>query len=332
MLAVETDDDASIPAVAASAQRAAPIVQDWLGAQPLSALTILDHPGQPFEDGPLLVAPVASLGAADADAAMIDGLTHAWIQTGRPWIDEGLAQFMTLIATERDRGREAAIAQLNDLMQPVALAEPSIEPASAKDQTSSSELVGQVIGQPLISATSDLYFRRKAAAVWWMLRGIVGDEPLQLALETFRNRPSTTPEQDALAFEKILEHSGPKNSRNPIDLHWFFNDWVLHDRGLPDLSIVDVTPRELPAGVGHNTGYLVAVTVRNEGAASAEVPLTIRSASFTTTSRLRIAGFANATARVLVEALPTEVLVNDGSTPEVRSSTHTLAITVKKPE
>jgi len=70
------------------------------------------------------------------------------------------------------------------------------------------------------------------------------------------------------------------------------------------------------------------VTVRNDGAAAAEVPVTIRSDTFTTTSRLRIAGFASATARVLVEAPPSEVLVNDGSTPEVRDSIHKTSVTL----
>ncbi|HVG26582.1 MAG TPA: hypothetical protein VM865_03165, partial [Acidobacteriaceae bacterium] len=61
MLAVESTDDRALPPFAASAQRIAPLLQDWLGSRPLSALTVLDHTGQPFEDGPLLVAPVASL-------------------------------------------------------------------------------------------------------------------------------------------------------------------------------------------------------------------------------------------------------------------------------
>ena len=333
MLAVETDDDAALPSLALAAEQAVPLLQEWLGPEPLSALTVLDRSGQPFEDGPLLVAPAGALAAASAGQALVHSLTHAWVQTGRPWMDEGLAQFFALLWTERQQGREAAMAQLNDLMQPLSIAEPAIDPAMARDKSApGGELVGQVVGQPLIAASSDLYYRRKAAAVWWMLRGIVGDEPLQLALQTWRMRePShATAEQDALAFETILEHSGKKNAQNPIDLRWFFNDWVLHDRGLPDLSITDVTPRELPAGKGHSAGWLVSVTVRNDGAASAEVPVTIRATTYSTTSRLRIAGFADATARVLVEAAPSEVLVNDGSTPEVRASIHKLDVVLHK--
>jgi hypothetical protein len=329
MLAVETDDDAAVPSLALAAEQAVPLLQEWLGPEPLSALTVLDHSGQPFEDGPLLVAPAGALAAASSGQALVHSLTHAWMQTGRPWMDEGLAQFFALLWTERQQGRDAAMAQLNDLMQPLSIAEPAIDPAMARDKAApNGELVGQVVGQPLIAASSDLYYRRKAAAVWWMLRGIVGDEPLQLALQTWRMREPahTTAEQDALAFETILEHSGKKNAQNALDLRWFFSDWVLHDRGLPDLSITDVTPRELPAGRGHSAGWLVSVTVHNDGAASAEVPVTIRAKTYSTTSRLRIAGFADATARVLVEAAPAEVLVNDGSTPEVRASIHKLDV------
>ena len=334
MLAVETDDEGSLTSLAASATSAAPMLQEWLGPQPLSALTIIDHAGQPFEDGPLLIGPAAVLGTASASQALVHSLTHAWVQTGRPWMDEGLAQFFALLWTEREKGREAAMAQLGEMIQPLSIAEPAIDPSGARDSAApNGELVGQVVGQPLIAATSELYYRRKAAAVWWMLRGIVGDDALEAALQTWRmNTPAnTTAEQDARAFEAVLERSGKKNAANPIDLRWFFNDWVLHDRGLPDLSITDVTPRELPAGQGHNTGWLVAVTVRNDGAAATEVPVTIRSATFSTTSRLRIAGFASATARVIVEAPPAEVLVNDGSTPEVRTSFHKITVEPAKP-
>jgi hypothetical protein len=159
-----------------------------------------------------------------------------------------------------------------------------------------------------------------------MLRGITGDDPLKFALQTWRERAasSNTPEQDALAFEAVLEKNYGK------DLHWFFDDWVFHDRGLPDLTLVDVTPRELPATAGRSTGWLVSVTVRNDGAAVADVPLVIRSGSFSTTQRMRIAGFASATTRIVVEAAPTEVLLNDGGTPEQRSSTHTRDVVVHR--
>jgi len=307
MLAVETTNEAALPLVTGNAKDSATLLADWLGPKPLTALTILDHAGEPFEDGPLLVAPLAALGAPDAAPALTHSLTHAWVQTGQPWMDEGLAQFFVLLGVERTRGREAATAQLDALVQPLTLIEPAVEAGKPAPD-----------GQPLPAATSELYYRRKAAAVWWMLRGIVGDDVLKLTLQAWREQPvsTDTPEQQATLFEGALEKNYGK------DLQWFFNDWVFHDRGLPDLTLVDVTPRELPASAGRSSGWLVAVSVRNEGAAVADVPLIIRSGSYSTTQRMRIPGFSNITTRIVVEAPPTQVLLNDGGTPEQRISSH----------
>jgi hypothetical protein len=312
LLAVETDDDASLPRLAESAQGLAPLLQVWFGEQPLSSLTVLDHSGEPFEDGPLVVAPVASLAASTAAGALVHSMTHAWVQTGQPWMDEGLAQFIALLWTEQQQGRAVMVNQLTELLRPLALAEPAITESQ----------VDAPAGQPIVSTPEEMYYRRKSAAVWLMLRGIVGDQPLAAALTAWRMQaPSQDePAVQAVAFERLLEKISGK------DLGWFFRDWVLHDRGLPDLSIVDIAPRTLPAGKGHDSGWLVAVTVRNDGAAECEVPIVIRSGTFSTTKRLRVPAFGNVTDRVLVEAAPTQVVVNDGITPEVASSIHTRAV------
>ena len=314
LLAVETDDDGALPRLAASAESVAPLLQHWFGARPLSALTVLDHDGQPFEDGPLLVAPAASLAGSSSMTALSHSLAHAWVQTGQPWMDEGLSQFAALLWVEQQQGRDAAIAQLQDLVQPLALAEVTLDPKTAEAAESK--------GQPLIAASDELYYRRKAAAVWWMLRDITGDESLQAALKAWCAQPVSThsAREQALAFERVLEKTSGK------DLGWLFADWVLRDRGLPDPTIVSVEPHLLPAGETHASGWLVSVTVRNEGGAVADVPLIIRSGSFSTTRRIRIAGFASTTERVLVETPPTQVVVNDGSTPEVSRSTHAQAV------
>lgn len=333
MLAVVSTDDKALPLLAESAQRVAPLLQQWLGSHPLTALTVIDRAGQPFEDGPLLVAPVATLAGSSAQPLLAHSLTHAWVQTGQPWMDEGLAEFFSLLWIEQTHGRDAAVAQLNAIMQPVAASNTLSDAAGnpASDQTanpssdqaeSTSSSTSAVVGQPLIGAYDELFFRRKAAAVWWMLRDIAGEQPLQLALSAWRTqKPSSdSAEAQAQAFEALLEKTSGK------DLAWFFNDWVLHDRGLPALSIVDVTPRQMPAGTGHGTGWLVAVTVHNAGAAAAEVPLVVRSGTFSTTKRIRVPGLSNTTERIVVESPPTEVVLNDGSTPEAGPSTHTRTV------
>ena len=123
MLAVESTDDRELPLLAQSAERVAPLMQQWFGPHPLTALTIIDHAGQPFEDGPLLVAPVGTLAASTSAPLLAHSLTHAWVQTGQPWMDEGLAEFLSLLWIEREKGRDAAVAQLDALMQPVATAD-----------------------------------------------------------------------------------------------------------------------------------------------------------------------------------------------------------------
>lgn len=316
VLALVSTDGGTAPGLGAAADRAAGLLVAWLGPRPLSVVTVLDHPGQPFQDGPLLVAPAATLETSPEMPALVYSLSHGWVQTGQPWMDEGLAQFFALLWVERENGRGAAASQLADLMQPVSLAEPEF--SSAADATP---------GEPIVSSANDLFYRRKAAAVWWMLRDLTGEKPLRAALSAWRVQPvsSKSSREQAEAFEHLLERQAGK------DLSWFFADWVLRDRGLPDLTVTDVETSQTPAGPGHTTGFLVAVTVKNEGAAVADVPVIVRSGRFSTTQRMRVPGFGQTTQRVLVETAPTEVQVNDGGVPELRSSSHTRQLNAPSP-
>ena len=107
------------------------------------------------------------------------------------------------------------------------------------------------------------------------------------------------------------------------DLKWFFEDWVNHDRGLPDLSIAGVYPNKssVPGS------YIVAVDVANNGTAEAEVPVSVSSHNH---------GYGKAANPGKIEDKPSlsaggpagEVAVNDGTVPEVEASVHrqTLAV------
>ena len=313
-LAVESSDSGATASFSAGADRVAPLVREWLGVRPLSALTAIDHNGQPFQDGPLLMGPLAVLGTSPQSSALIQSLTHAWVQTGQPWMDDGLAQFFALLWTERQNGRAAANAELGELVRPVTLAEP--DPSASGPMPT---------GQPLIHASDELFYRRKAAAVWWMLRGIAGEGNLHQALGAWRTQPASTasPAEQATAFEHLLEKISHK------DLAWFFNDWVLRDRGLPDLSITAVEAAQQPVTPGHPSGWVVAVTVRNEGGAVADVPVAVHSGANRIENRMRIPGQSTTTQRVLVETAPTSVEVNDGSTPEIAASIHTRQVNLQ---
>jgi hypothetical protein len=263
-----------------------------------------------------------------------------WIRSHYPWIDEGLAQFAGLLWTERTKGRAAALDELQSATRPLSLLEPASAPsaaAPANSTSSSSSTPGasssvpdsssspepsnstDSTGQPLTAATSDVYYRTKAAAVWWMLRDLTGDSALQQALHAYRLDPKL--DRDPAGFEQTLEKVSHK------DLRWFFNDWVYRDRGLPDLTIVNVTPRQLEARSGQPSGWLISVDVRNDGDAAADVPVTVRSAAgagtSTETQRLRIPGHASISRRIVFAGTPGEVEVNDGGVPETRVGIHT---------
>jgi len=148
-----------------------------------------------------------------------------------------------------------------------------------------------------------------------MLRDIAGDQQLAAALRAYNAAADTDPEY----FERLVEHASGK------DLKWFFDDWVYRDRGLPDLSIAGV--HSSPAA--HDGQYLVAIDLSNEGFAEAEVPITVRSHDSTLTDRVRLPGKTKTAHRMLSQGEPEEVIVNDGTVPEVQAGIHKRTITNK---
>jgi len=336
LIAAVTSQHDALPAYSAAAALVEPLLTDWLGPQPLTTLSLIDHPGQPFEDDALLILPMRAAEPATLAPSLAHSLTHLWIHSTRPWIDEGLAQFLSILWTERTSGRAAALAELQDAARTLALIEPEVPDstsgfASSSSSSSSSSLHSSSSSQPdqphapaesvspagssLADATSDIFYRTKAAAVWWMLRSIVGDDALKQTLQAYRLDPSL--DRDPAGLQHTLEKLSHQ------DLRWFFNDWVYRDRGLPDLSIVNVTPSQLTSRAGLPAGWLVAVEVRNDGYAAAEVPVTVRSGTATETQRLRISGRSSASTRIVFAGTPAQVEVNDDSVPETRTSLHT---------
>ncbi len=330
LIAAVTGHYDALPSYSSAAALVRPLLVDWFGAQPLSQLHLLDRNGQPFEDGALLVRPVRIEQPTDLAPSLVHSLTHAWIHSSHPWIDEGLAQFATLLWTERTQGRAAAIAQLQEANRSLALAEPAPAPAGSagpSDNASSSNpgaTVSASEGQPLLAAATDTFYRTKAASVFWMLRGLTGDDALKQALQAYRAATEADPafDRDPEAFERTLEKASHQ------DLRWFFHDWVYGDPGLPDLSIANVTPRQLEARGGASAGWLVAVDVRNDGDAEAEVPLTVSAAprgtaqAATETQRLRVPAHSTVSRRIVFASTPDQVQVNDGTVPEAGATSH----------
>jgi hypothetical protein len=312
LISAVTDRREALPLYAAAGGKVEPLLEDWLGKTPRVTLNILDHDGQPFEDGALLVSPMSAKDSSVLSYVLVHSLAHAWFSSPQVWLDEGVAQFLSLLWIEQSEGRDAAIRMLQHQSNTLALAEPAVTQASG---TSTED-------QTLIRARDEVYYRTKAAAVLWMLRSVGGDAGLKQALQLYRHEGKQ--DEDPKEFERVLEQVLHK------DLRWFFDDWVYHDRGLPDLSIVSIMPRELPAQGDKSGGWLIAVEVHNDGDAVAEVPVTVRSGTLSATERIRIPGRSSTSTRIVFEGDPAEVTVNDGSVPEIRATTHSMQVVIRE--
>lgn len=295
----------------AAATAVMPFMKNWLGASPHSPLTILDLPDThdaPFETGGLLAVPVRSGSPYELQGVLVHALSHAFVHSvAAPppeWLDEGLANFLGTLWTEKHEGRGTALESLEAARPALALAEP--------------ESPGQGAGEPLGRAASPVYYRTKATYVLWMLRDIAGETALSAALREYQTGSKSGSGKEApKSFEKLLEQAGDEH-----DLAWFFADWIDADKGLPELSIESVFPT-----TANSDSSLVAVNMVNNGYAAAEVPLTVRSDLTAVTQRILIPARGKASRRVLIQGKPLEVQLNDGAVPETQASVHVTKLT-----
>lgn len=301
--AVVSNDAAATERVSAASEPVLRLLTEWMGPS-VRVLTVVDHAGAPFADGQVLVAPVGTADPAALTPVLVNSLTHARFQSSHVWLDEGVAQLMELLSLERTQGRPAAIAVMGEQTHALALAESAVRPGQAEES--------------LLTTGNAVYYRTKAVAVLWLVRELVGDEVLKQTLQRYLGNPRL--DREHTGFERLLEEMSGKS------FAWLFEDWVYHDKGLPDLSIVSVEPHEESVTGGQGGGWLVAVQVRNDGGAAADVPLTVRSGTLTSTERIRVSAHSVKATRILFQVRPTEVQVNDGTVPELITSTHVQAI------
>ena len=294
-------DDVSVAGWTAAAATVTPFLQGWLGQRPRSPLTLLDLPDPedaPFETGAMLATTLRDASPDQLNGILAHALSHAWMQSPRAWLSEGVAHFMGTLWVEKQRGRDQAIGTLEAARSALALGEP--------------ETPGQGAGQPLAQAISPVYYRTKAAYVLWMLRDVAGDPTLSAALRAYDPAQDLVKDSGRCSFEKLLEQAGVR-----ADLSWFFADWVDADKGLPDIAIDGAFPT--PASAGN---WLVSVNLSNAGYAAAEVPVIVRSDSSSVTQRVRVPARGKAVQRILIQGKPTEVQANDGAIPETQASVH----------
>lgn len=299
------DNDPAVESWTASTKVVTPFLQGWLGQQPRSQLVVLDLPDPedaPFETGSLLATSIREAPPEQLQNILAHALTHAWMQSPRAWLSEGVAHFMGTLWVEHQRGRTRALEELEASRPALALSEPSSPGISP--------------GQPLALATSPIYYRTKATYVFWMLRDLVGDAPLSAALRAYNPADDASKgylhDQGSGTFEKLLEQSSTRRN-----LSLFFADWVDADKGLPDLNIESVFPAPAEAG-----NWLVAVNISNAGYASAEIPITVQSEKTSVAQRIVVPGHGKVVQRILILAKPVEVRINDGTVPETQASVH----------
>jgi hypothetical protein len=281
------------------ADKAAPLITDWFAAPRGKAQTV-DLPGAddaPFESGSLLLTSLAGLDLRQAGLAAAHQLTHAAFSSPRPWINEGLAHFAQALYLEQQSGRQAAFDYMALHRSAIDLA----EKVDGAEKTTTIPRTENDANRSLINTNDEELLRSKAMCVWWMLREMVGDAALKKALAAYR------PEQDKEPsyMQRLIQAQTHK------DAEWFFDDWVYRDRGLPDFKVESAfTRKTLPEG------YMLTITVANQGAAGAEVPVTVKFAGGEVTQRLVVRGKSNAVTRVELLRPPEEIVVNDGSVPE----------------
>jgi aminopeptidase N len=281
------------------------MIERWLGNESQTQLVVLDLPNPddvPWESGPLLAIPVRDGPADQIETVLSHAMTHAWMAPNPYWLNEGAANFMGTMWYDHQHQRDRALATLEGGRQALALEEPASP--------------GEERGQPLVRATSPVYYRTKAAYILWMLRDIVGDDVLGAALRASNAAAQKGNVDVGRAFQTALMAAAPGR-----DFKWLFADWIDADHGLPDLTVDKVFPNAMQSG-----NWLVSVTISNAGYAAAEVPVTVRSATNTTTEQVFVPARGTVTPRLLVQGKPTEAQVNDGTVPETQATVHVTSL------
>jgi hypothetical protein len=304
--------DASAINYADAAEKAEPFVTAWFGEQRKKAETadLADRDAAPFENGSLLLTPLTSTDPKLAGLVAAHQLTHAAFSSPRPWINEGLAHFAQALYLEHLSGRLAALDYMGLHRSSLTAAE-----KEKANQTTAPRSEDEV-NRSLVNTVDEELYRSKAMCVWWMLRDMIGDQALKKAIASYH------PEQDKEPsyMPRLIQ------AQTQRDLEWFFDDWVYRDRGLPEFKIESAFARKTLPGA-----YVLTITVANQGAAGAEVPLTVRFAGGEVTQRLVVRGQSKAVIRIETTKPSEEVVVNDGSVPESDRSNNVFKIEAADP-
>lgn len=266
---------------------------------PASFMELPESQDTTFDADTMLLTPLKTVDRKSLEVTIAYALAHQSLWSPRAWIYAGAAHLAQALMRERQDGRAAALAFMEQRLTPLVLVDSG---ATESAKTSS-----------LVNTTSEVFYRTKAMYVWWMLREIVGQRALLDSVQQYDPEADMEPSY----IQKLLE----KNSHK--DLEWFFDDWVYQDRGLPEFTISNGYARPSLQGI-----FLVSATIENTGAAGAEVPVIVHTQNGDVVTRLRVPAHGKTAARVEVSSRPLEVTVDDGSVPEADRSDNTTAVRI----
>ena len=294
---------------ALAAEKAEPLVTDWLGErrQKVRVIELADRQAAPYESGAVLFTPLGERDGQRLQLQMAHQLAHACFDSPRAWIYEGLAHFAQALEREQQQGRDAALRYMSVRLPALVAAEKPVDDSPPGKKPP---------GQPLVTASDEIFYRGKAMYVWWMLRDLAGDLALQRALRAYRAAADKEPSY----MQRLIA------AQDKQDLEWFFDDWVYRDRGLPDFTVAAANPRATLA-----KSYVVAVTVRNAGDARAQVPVGVRAEGQNGEAwqRVMVPARGDGVTRIEIPAAPVEAIVNDGSVPERDTANNAMKIAVE---
>lgn len=274
-----------------------PIIPSGNDAATLQILALPDVDAASFVSRDMLLIPLKPELKNDAELSMVYALERQRTRSPRPWIKDGIAHYAQVAFIAKQQGRQAA---LNYLEAHTAV----LKPEKPGDQA------GADSAQGLIDHPDDLYLQTKAMYVWWMLKEMA-DSAVEDALKNYRASEDNTPTY----LQRLVEKASHR------DLQWFFDDWVYHDRGLPDFRVDSVFSSPL-----QNGGFLVTVTVENLGGSGAEVPVILKMEGSEVRRMLEVRGKSKASVRIEAASAPVEVTVNDGSVPESNRGNNTYKV------
>ncbi len=309
-----------------AAEKAQSTLAGWFGSPKRKAVIVelADADALPFEADEYLFTPLnPKIPPLALEVALARTMAHASFVSPRPWISEGLATFSQALIREQQQGRKAGLAYLSQFVNALAVAESQAKSTMQANESSSKQQLPAIGPQPLTQTHDELFYRTKAAFVWAMLRDIVGDD----GIRTFLSRYKPEDDHEPSYAQKLLENSGTTR----VDLERFFDTWVYADKGLADLRVSSAYAREIISTLPGETrrNFLVTVQVENAGDTWVRTPVIVRAGQRETAQQIvSLEPHSKAVVRITFPGVPEDVVINDGSIPEVDLSDNRVTVQV----